>query len=260
MPQSYGTFVIVDGGSLSALKTAPERYESSVIELLRHISRFKVGWHVLNAIKKSGKKVLIRPGEENGATDLNIVRIEQPYLVNRMCELDSVDCPPELLERVFVMPHRLGDVFIFFKPDHPVKPFLPSVLLRGLPGDLVKKLFPYDKDPRWRPEDLLVHELFHALRILVVPNVFSLDRRLPKFSSVEELYAILVTNMYCSEQGRDHDLRGSHSATYDVLDSNDLKIRLDYGLHLTRLESEMPELTSKLRALPMKFNPFRIQI
>src|SRR5262245_10121543 len=138
MPQSYGTFINVDGGRLGALKTAPERYESSVIELLKHISRFKVGWHVLNAIKKTGKKVLIRPGGENGATPLNIVRVEQPYVVNLICEYGyDWDCPEEMQERVYAMPHPLGDVFILFQPDHPVEPFLPSVLLRGLPADLV---------------------------------------------------------------------------------------------------------------------------
>jgi hypothetical protein len=160
------------------------------------------------------------------------------------------------------MPHRFGDVFIFFRPDHPIRPFLPRSLFRGLPGEILKKLFPYDKDPRWKAEDILLHELFHALRMLTIPDwKTQTHRRLPgPFVHVEELYAILVTNMYVSERGRDNELRGSWSADYEVLDSNDLKIRLDYGLYLTRLEAQMPELTSQLRALPTKFNPFRIQI
>lgn len=255
----------MDGDSLKALKTAPANYESSVIKLLKHVSRCRVGYHVFNAIKKTGKQVLIRPGEgeANMATLLNpIIMWKQPYIVNLICELGTWECPDEMLEQVTTMPHRFGDVFIFFTPDHPAKPFLPRALLRGLPEELVKKLFPYNKDPRWRAEDILLHELFHALRMLAIRDWSKLThRRLPgSFVYVEELYAVLVTNMYRSEQGRDHELRGSWSRNFEVLDSNDLKIRLDYGFYLTRLETQMPELTSQLRALPMKFNPFRIQI
>jgi hypothetical protein len=241
--ERYGTFINVDGESLGALKSAPARYESAVIELLKHISDFKVGWHVLNAIKKTGKQVLIRPTESGGDAAHN-------------------NNPIEIQGRLYPVPHRFGDAFVYFNPDHPAKPFIPPAFLRGLPGKAVEALFPYRDDRRWRAEDILVHELFHALRILAIPNLLKLSHtRLPGgFVRVEELYAILVTNMYRSEQKRDHELRGSWSDTFEVLDSNDLKIRLDYGFYLTRLETQMPELTSKLRALPMKFNPFRIQI
>jgi hypothetical protein len=223
---------------------------------------------VLNAIKKTGKQVLIRPTNDghDEAVPRDIVRMpEQPYVINLMCDLaDRVgECPAEMREKLYYAPYnRFGDAIIDFDPENRVKPFLPRALLRGLPGQLADKLFPYHTDPRWRPDDLLIHELFHALRILAIPNLWKLPHwRLENgFGKVEELYAILVANMYRSELGLDDQLRGSHSSTFDVLDSNDLKIRLDYGLHLTRLETQMPELTSKLRALPTKFNPFRIPI
>jgi hypothetical protein len=118
MVQSYGTFINVDGGRLGALKTAPESYESSVIELLKHIGRFQVGWHVLNAIKKTGKRVLIRPGEVDMATHLNPVVVAKPYVVNLICRYGyDWDCPEEMQERVFDIPHRLGEVYVFFRPD-----------------------------------------------------------------------------------------------------------------------------------------------
>lgn len=241
--RTYGTFINVDGDRLSALKSAPGNYESSVFKMLKHVSGFKVGWHVLNAIKKTGKRVLIRPAGSggDGAFRSNIVEIQG---------------------RLYPVPHRFGDAFVNFNPDHRAKPFLPPALSQGLPGKIVDALIPYHSDPRWKAEDILVHELFHALRILAIPDLLKLphQRLAGGFVHVEELYAILVTNMYASEQGRDHELRGSWSDTYETMAANDLTVRLDYGLHLQRLETQMPELTAKLRALPMKFNPFRLPI
>ncbi len=236
-PQQYGTFINVDGEKLGALKTAPERYESSVIGLLRHVSRFKVGWHVLNEIKKTGKQVLIRPAGESGdgAYRYNIVRFQ---------------------EKVYHMPHRFGQAFINFDPEHPVKPYLPRALVNGQLGKLVQRLFPYHVDRRWKAEDLLVHELFHALRILLDKDTG--ERLNDGFRFVEELYAILVANMYRSEQRRDHELRGSWSSDFEELVSTNLEFRLKYDFWIRQLESEMGELTAKLRALPMNFNPFRV--
>jgi hypothetical protein len=127
-------------------------------------------------------------------------------------------------------------------------------------------------------DDVLVHEMMHALRIarglrLTMPLSNHLD-------DLEEFYGILISNIYLSSAGRDQDMRNDHRLTWIPLGGKNLDPLIgfiyndpDNGDHpqwresrgfaeafqdnLMLLEIDQAELFHALQDVQCNFNPFR---
>jgi hypothetical protein len=104
------------------------------------------------------------------------------------------------------------------------------------------------------PEEVLVHELFHAVR-----QVFGMLRNLPlggDFLSIEELYSIFVENMYANEKGL--ALRNTHSArSSNVSPDHSMAHNPSFRDPMRDLFAMMPAIGNALARVKSLYNPFR---
>ncbi|HPF60397.1 MAG TPA: hypothetical protein P5149_13845 [Candidatus Competibacteraceae bacterium] len=109
------------------------------------------------------------------------------------------------------------------------------------------------------PDEVLLHELVHALRFTA--GLSKKDHRVPfqkQYDNKEEFFAILITNIYRSECGR-RNRRSGHDA-YFWGKSADTEAFLDEGvnrLHVRQLRRQQPLLFNDLNNVNAPFNPLR---
>ena len=112
----------------------------------------------------------------------------------------------------------------------------------------------------FRPDDVLFHELVHALRIMrgLIDTTTMIG-----WDNKEDFFAITLTNIYLSMNNRNADLRGSHSPVWQGLpwDSlnnrtqTDLTFYLLYGNILDDISKAMPDLCLPIVSIPCQWNP-----
>jgi hypothetical protein len=124
------------------------------------------------------------------------------------------------------------------------------------------------------PDDVLVHELTHGLRMLeglILTNDMGNSDDTQRFGNTEEFYALLVANIYVSERnkqmGMSQPLRGNISAPNRFLaltgtESLSKQFYADHKSLIDRLRSEMIGFTHGgglrgLQSSPAAFNPIR---
>jgi hypothetical protein len=104
------------------------------------------------------------------------------------------------------------------------------------------------------PEEVLVHELFHAVR-----QVFGMLLNKPlggDFLSIEELYSIFVENMYANEKGL--ALRNTHSArSSNVSPDHSMAHNPTFRDPMRELFAMMPAIGNALARVKSLYNPFR---
>ena len=104
------------------------------------------------------------------------------------------------------------------------------------------------------PEEVLVHELFHAMR-----QTFGALRNTPldgDFDTVEELYSIFVQNMYANE--RNLRLRATHHrASSNVSPDHSMAHNPRFRAPLRDLAAMMPTIVNELANVRTRYNPFR---
>jgi hypothetical protein len=104
------------------------------------------------------------------------------------------------------------------------------------------------------PEEVLVHELFHAVR-----QAFGMLRNLPlggDFLSAEELYSIFVENMYANEKGL--ALRNTHKArSSNVSPDHSMAHNPSFRDPMRELFAMMPTIGNALARVKSLYNPFR---
>jgi hypothetical protein len=115
-----------------------------------------------------------------------------------------------------------------------------------------------------QPDDILLHEIVHAMRQMRGKS--DLAPLGHGFDTEEEFYAILLTNIYASEAGRQQDLRANHHG-FDPIDaSQDTDAEFlpaadkhDYRYRLVdKMVHQEPKLVAELRAVKdAAFNPIR---
>ena len=105
-------------------------------------------------------------------------------------------------------------------------------------------------------EDLL-HELLHVLRYMLgVRNARKVPFQ-PLYDTMEEFFAIVITNIYRSECGREGIRQHHHEAPAScITDEGFLKVGLNRE-HLRKLRRQQPDLFADLHTVKAPFNPIR---
>jgi hypothetical protein len=115
--------------------------------------------------------------------------------------------------------------------------------------------------PQGTADEVLVHELAHALRqINGVERYEGRDAaghplllRIVSFGNVEEFFAAMVASVHSSELGR--PALGNHGQ-WPLRDPGVLQ-HPPYSTRLSEFRVQMPDLTRELAGIPAAFNPFR---
>jgi hypothetical protein len=113
-----------------------------------------------------------------------------------------------------------------------------------------------------QPDDALLHELVHCLRIM--SGLYDGSDYLPGYHNAEEFFAILITNMYQGQRGRVRSLRADYARPFNALPGRWTDSQSDiyhqYKQQLDRLSSEMPDLCGHFRTMDGFWNPFRVGV
>ena len=188
-------------------------YEVSIVQLLDVIGRKQTGNIILEEI--------IREMEVSGH-----ILIITPYTEHHG---NAFTAPLSNADLLFTTPHgrpvRNNDgVVLNYRRDdprtpqieHPGNPMIGrggggNIRILFNPGDYGHHHFTSAETAGFRPDEILLHELFHARR-----QMAGQEERVPMghhFDNQEEFYAVMVTNIYSSECGA-MLLRGSHVLPY----------------------------------------------
>jgi len=231
MSRYWGQRIVIDGtwyktpGAIGALKPAPipapgvansvvASYEYQTQEVLRKIENGSlVGRLVIKLINHSSR-------------GLKII----PLAVDDFARTQAVPfkCVPVRCEHVHT------DSIIWFEPSA-----WGSARTRAI-------------DPRgnMQPDDVLLHEMVHSLR--QIRGLFKPTPLGDGFQFVEELYAVLLTNMYVTEMGRPQSRRYGHSLPFVPLAAKgqlaDIanEFYLSYQDEIDAFVREMPDLCAPL--------------
>ena len=109
--------------------------------------------------------------------------------------------------------------------------------------------------PGTRPDEVLLHELVHAVR-----DMWGVSHVCSKvgggYDNVEEFYAILVSNMYMSEQHQ-ATLRANHGAYSPMKKEDEKNFLKTYHSLIEAFTEDQPFLASQLNLVKCRFNPIR---
>lgn len=212
-------------------------YEQRVAVHLNTIRGTKTGAALIDSIVK---RVTIRP-------------LEKPKEVNAFARpADCRDALELLAEPVGCGPGMVWDLGTGFGSSSTIF-FTPGT---WTPGDPLMNKRYRSNDPGHRPDEILCHELVHAMR----HTQGELDRRPMKddFDRVDEFHAIMVANIYCSERGR--PLRRNHhggAAMQHDFATDAFRFYAWYNKLISKFVSDLPELARKLNRITCKWNPVR---
>lgn len=272
---STGAFQVTTAASAMSASI----YEASVLAQLERIIAFWSGWALLRAIydagQAKGKYIRIVPwsdadaakhGKENayahslsgkGAAPASV----QPFLGN---EDDPKTTRDERYEVATFRGTGTGsDVEVHYTPN------------ATLPACPPRTSTPVGCRPTWlgvdlmSPDDLLVHELVHALRMLRGQSD-CIPTRQEDYDNEEEFFAVLVANIYVSEKGNATALRANHhggGVLRQELNTNETFLgkgerwpswgqREDRAL-VAKFVRENNDVCGKIRLSRAAFNPIR---
>jgi len=123
-----------------------------------------------------------------------------------------------------------------------------------------------DPANHFHADDVLFHELVHALRMLrglmdLVP--------IRDWDNIEDLFAIMLTNIYNSSNNRNNDLRGDHRLPFHVLGNSPLRPteQIDeegfytrFSTDINRLWLSLPDLCGGISRVSCHWNPLRARV
>jgi hypothetical protein len=139
--------------------------------------------------------------------------------------------------------------------------FITPELMRSLINDLaVRQKWSAGGDPHSLAfaDEILVHELVHAIRIMAGMSVDRRVPRQPRYGTIEEFFAIVVANVYRSECGRGGVRNANHGAWETMYLSGEHFLKLQFNrAHLRQFRRDHPHLVAELRQVETYFNPFR---
>jgi hypothetical protein len=122
-----------------------------------------------------------------------------------------------------------------------------------------------DPANHFHADDVLFHELVHALRMML--GLMDMTR-INVWDNIEDLFAIMLTNIYNSSNNRNSDLRGDHSLPFRVLGNSPMypTKQIDEGLFYTlystdidRLCLSLLDLCSGISRVSCRWNPLRFR-
>jgi len=127
-----------------------------------------------------------------------------------------------------------------------------------------------DPSNHFQPDDVLFHEMVHALRM--IRGLSQPDNRIARWDSVEDLYAIMLTNIYLSNSNRNADLRGDHRIPFQTLPDSllnpgtrltDMTFYTQNGPDIDRICHAMTDLCDPISRIPQaqcNWNPLRARL
>jgi hypothetical protein len=140
----------------------------------------------------------------------------------------------------------------FFTPKFPIE-FTPNMWIVGSKC--------YDSGPGGTPDEILLHEMLHAYRR--VKGTFFLQNFTKKdksFDTSEEIFAIILTNIYLSEKGK-ISLRKDHADFSELpakwSTSEGMMNDPDFNEWVGKFWSSDNELASQIARSNAVFNPFK---
>lgn len=210
-------------------------YQHRVRLYLNTIHGSKTGAAVIDAIVGS---VTVRPlknPSRDGASARPLYRMHATQMGERLVRCGDDPAPG--------IGSGLGSTSTVF--------FTPGVYTRG---DALQKYSP--DAPAGRPEEVLLHELVHAMR----HTVGELDRSCMKddYNRMDEFQAIMVCNIFCSE--RDRPLRRNHDS-HDPMPrdfaADAFRFYATYNRPISKFVSDHPDLSRQLKKVPCAWNPIR---
>ena len=210
----YGNFIEIDGAGFDN----PDFFETTILNLLKEVSRKRVGLLVLYEVKNSGHTLKIRPAKSL---------------------MDSATLAMTKTEKN--VQRALGG----------------TAVLRFLPGNYDSKSGKFvNIEPFFGSDDVLIHELFHTARAMQGLSYFEKTNDL--YDDLEEFFAILVANVYLSETGRNNLLRADHVRSSIVnLDMNSKDFWEKYEHRILKLKKQNPRFFNLMAQVNCQFNPFR---
>ena len=245
-----GFDVTIDGSSLKSYGQI-NAYELAVLTDLNHIYNSQTGRVLFNDFRGTGRSIKIVPEEKNG-TNANARGVS------------AKDSLP--------LGEKYPDGCSWLESLSGKRGCSSPTIGSGRGSNAVIEFSPLkynDKYPGFRPDEILIHEMVHAIRDarginggnkeLLAGSIF---RGGKIYDNEDEFIAILITNIYSSEQKRP-SLRMDHNGFGDLdtdtdetflphRDESDYRYRL-----LHKLVAQDTVLALELQKIPSKFNPIR---
>ncbi len=231
-------------------------WHRGVVGCLNEIARARVGYEILQAIAHAPFNQIIVPNpalphDDGGETFWGY----RPEYCNAFA-----DPPPPIYRRGYsadILDEGLEAIGIIHTP--------------GTGSDSQITFNPHAWDGSTRcthgavagvaPHQILLHEMLHAYRFQ--HGFADLGSTGDAYDNMEEYFAIVVTNVYIScADGASARLRSSHHGFDSLTDAQiaSFRVTAPNPARLAQIESEVPDLAGRLRALPAdvaRFNPFR---
>jgi hypothetical protein len=220
-----------------------ERYEKTVQDLMRHLEhKSAIGRVVIQAVNRSPRQLRIIP----------------LTLAERFSPTSSGSSPTPVNESA-AYADRTTTCYGGVR----------CVTGTGDGSDVVLNYEPYSwqlrtpDDPGHdrQPDDVLLHELVHCLRLM--RGKFRPEFIGPPFCTTEELFAILIANMYVHRLGRLTSLRGDYAVPFHRLPGqwthSAVQFYHDHKKSIDRLCCEMPDVCNPFGLLDGFWNPFRVR-
>lgn len=229
------------------------RYENDVVDLLSRIRSTGAGRALLNAIERSPHWTRIIPYMPRDK-DWNNGSNRPHYVQNATREGHLVRDAKGRIET----PERRGQGLGTLTIISFITPAL-AARLNFYEAVAVQKHFERpDATKLAQPDEILVHELTHALRA----RRGVIDRRtVPKqsrYGTYEEFFAIVVANIYRSEIGRKGVRNDNHGAMQLTFMSDKEFISTEKNRrHLRQFRRDHRQLFSDLKSVKAEFNPLQ---
>jgi hypothetical protein len=250
VPLFFGRNIVVDGSSLGV--ASRDAYETTVHTELALLLAFETGRAVIEEIWGKHRRLRVVPYRNRrdphnaDATPTDDRAATFPFQPVR----DGADG--------HIVPHgglgtgRGSDVFVHYSPSvfHDEDAFEWDGTARAAYFNFLGTMPP---DPGEDPEEVLLHELVHALR-----QMSGREDRMPMghgFDTREEFLAVLITNMYSSERGSFRPLRADHNVAY-LSDPATWRDNAEYHTLIRGITCSNPSLVHRLIAVKTAFNPF----
>jgi hypothetical protein len=207
------------------------KYESDTQDVIRQIARAPVGTTLIPIINAlTNRKLIIRPVNQK-AIDVTGAAGDNPQAARN--------------------PRSGSDVTIWYDP--------------GTWNSADAKIG-VDPGSHYKPDDVLFHEMVHALRMMRgmwdPSAIVNWDNR-------EELFAVMLTNIYLSANNRNRDLRGDHQRMFHTLRKSLLQpaetqsaqsFYLENSTYIDSISRVMPDLCTPLSRISCSWNPLKAGI
>lgn len=225
-----------------------ERFETTVQDLMRTIeTKSTVGRTIIHAVNRSPRKLRIIPltiAERYGPTS----RASWPTAVK-----NAAASPHKAMICYVGMPCYIGigggsDIVLNYEPYS---------------WDGIDTMLGQDPNSDAQPDDVLLHELVHCLRMM--RGQLHKYMVAGPFQDSEELLAVMIRNMYVAQTGRVNSLQAKYGApVFERMTGSWFNTVTDfyhdYEQAIEKFCLEMPDVCNPFGTMAGFWNPFRVRV